>query len=80
MASNNVSEGHADGIAGRAPQTRDGDLPYMVGYVSGGLERLALQIAEVKAAVAQAINVPRITPQPIPHDVAAIQANMREDA
>jgi len=57
-----IQEGHADGIAGRAPQARDGDLPYLAGYISGGLERLALQIAEVKAAVAQAMKVPRMLP------------------
>ena len=75
MTSNDTHEGHADGIAGRAPQARDGDLPYLAGYISGGLERLALQIAEVKAAVMRSLPdditaprwQPRVTPPPIPH-------------
>ena len=65
MTSNDANEGHADGIAGRPHQTRPGDVEYLLGYMQGSLERLALQIAEVKREVEKAL--PRVTPPPIPH-------------
>lgn len=66
-----MQEGYDDGIAGRLPQARAGDLPYIVGFASAAVDNLDMTLANVRRAIGQVVTRD--------NDIAAIRANMAED-